>query len=93
MLKKVDGIMVVRNNEFRNYILLSKKAERTAIEEISAIIEEEVGSLEGKEGPFESAPQVPAEPKAQKAPKAPVSPMAAPMAPKSPKAPRKKLEK
>ena len=90
MLKKVDGIMVVRNNEFRNYILLSKKAERTAIEEISAIIEEEVGSLEGKEGPFESAPQVPAEPKAQKAPAAPMA-HGAPKA--APKASRKKVEK
>ena len=46
LLKKVDGIEVVRNNEFRNYILLSKKAEKSAMEEIAAIIEEEVETKE-----------------------------------------------
>ncbi|MBO6049675.1 MAG: mechanosensitive ion channel family protein [Spirochaetales bacterium] len=42
LLKKTVGVQVVRNNEFRNYILMSKNAEQSAIVEIAKILEKEV---------------------------------------------------
>lgn len=41
LLKKASGVQVVRNNEFRNYILLSKTAEQSAMTEIAQILEKE----------------------------------------------------
>ena len=42
LLKKAAGVQVVRNNEFRNYILMSRTAEQSAMVEIAKILEKEV---------------------------------------------------